>query len=74
MVQKKIRIIRNWILNYIQSATINEIVKHMPVGRNVVMAVNILTNLDQLSVIQYAILKMGIYKFWAYAIYFLFLA
>lgn len=45
-----------------------------PFPSSVITAVRLATNLDQISIVQFALTKMGIWKFWAYAIYFIFLA
>lgn len=41
---------------------------------NIVMIINIVSNLDKISFIQLAIAKLGVYKFLVYLIYFAFLA
>ena len=41
---------------------------------NIVMIINIVSNLDKISLIQLAIAKLGVYKFLVYLIYFAFLA
>lgn len=48
--------------------------REMRIPKNTMMVINIVTNLDQIGFVQLAITKMGIYKWAAYAIYFLFLA
>ena len=53
---------------------INSFMEKMTVPNSVILAVKLATNLDQISVVQFALAKMGLWKFWAYAIYFLFLA
>jgi hypothetical protein len=46
----------------------------MNLPKDIALVVNVLTNLDQISIVQMLIAKMGVYKFWAYAIYFLLFA
>ena len=46
----------------------------MNLPKEITLVVNVLTNLDKISIVQILIAKMGVYKFWAYAIYFLFFA
>lgn len=74
MGSKKIGVIRDWIQNYIQTSIINGFLDSMPVNVPIIEAVKVLVNLDKLSIVQYAIGQLGVYKFWAYAIYFIFLA
>lgn len=42
----------------------------MDLPKDVIIAVNILTNLDSLGIIQTIIAKMGVYKFVFYVLYF----
>lgn len=64
----------NWIQSYIQSGIVNAIIERSKLPKDIAIVVNVLTNLDQISVVQMLIAKMGIYKFWAYALYFIFFA
>lgn len=71
---KKGEVIRNWIENYIQSGIINSFVRHMNVPEPFANAIYLATNLDQLSIVQFGISKLGLYKWIAYCVYFLFFA
>lgn len=48
--------------------------REMRIPKNAMIIINTLTNLDKIGFVQLAIAKMGIYKWAAYCIYFLFLA
>lgn len=71
---KKIEVIRNWIQNYIQSGIINSFVRYMNIPEPVANAIYLATNLDQLSIVQFGISKLGLYKWIAYCVYFIFFA
>lgn len=71
---KKIEVIRNWILNYVQSGMINTCMRYMKVERPAANIIYIATNLDKISIVQLAIGKLGLYKWMAYCIYFVFFA
>lgn len=64
----------NWIQSYIQSGIVNSIIERSKLPKDIALVVNVLTNLDQISIVQMLIAKMGVYKFWAYALYFIFFA
>lgn len=74
MVQKKTRVIRNWILNYVQGSILDSFMKKMHIPRPVYTALTIATNLDQLSIVQFALSKLGLYKWVAYCVYLIFFA
>lgn len=72
--QKKVKVIRDWIINWIQTRFINGVMKEMNVPRDVMFIVNIANNLDKIGFIQTAINQLGVYKFVAYLVYFAFIA
>jgi hypothetical protein len=72
--QKKTLVIRNWILNYVQGNIIDVFLNKMHVPRPVYTVVTVACNLDQISIVQIAIAKMGVYKWIAYCIYLAFFA
>lgn len=74
MVGKKVKIIRDLIQNYIQSGIVDSIVKYMRVPEPLSTAIHLALNLDQISVVQMAVGKLGLYKWIAYCVYILFLA
>jgi hypothetical protein len=74
LATKKIGVIRNWISNYIQSGIIDAIVHCFNVPMPIRNAIYLATNLDQLAIVQWSIGQLGLYKWAAYCIYFLFLA
>jgi hypothetical protein len=74
LAPKKIGVIRNWIQNYIQSGIIDSFMHYLHVPLPIRNAVYLATNLDQLAVVQWTIAKLGLWKWAAYCVYFLFLA
>jgi hypothetical protein len=72
--QKKGNKLIDWVLNYIQSSFVNSIIERTNLPKEIALVINVLTNLDKISIVQMLIAKMGVYKFAAYAIYFLFFA
>jgi hypothetical protein len=62
------------IKNYLQSSIINEAIKIANLPRNMALAINVMMNLDQISIVQWGLAQLGVYKFWCYAIWFVFLA
>jgi hypothetical protein len=48
--------------------------REMRIPKHTMLVINTLTNLDQIGFVQLLIAKMGVYKWAAYCIYFLFLA
>ena len=71
MGEKKGIVIYNIIMNYLQTKFINEFLARSNLPKNIVMVVSTLNNLDQLSIIQFIISQLGIYKFYAYLCWFL---
>jgi hypothetical protein len=74
LAEKKVGVIRDWIVNWIQAKFINGVMTELNVPSEIVMVVNIANNLDKIGFVQILISKMGVYKFVAYLIYFAFLA
>lgn len=74
LAQKKGKVMRDWIINWIQTKFINGVMSELDVPKSVVMVVNIANNLDKIGFVQILISKLGVYKFVAYLIYFAFLA
>jgi hypothetical protein len=74
LAPKKIGVIRNWIQNYIQSGIIDTVMNYYRIPKPIRTAIHLATNLDQLSVVQWTIGKLGLYKWIAYCVYFLFFA
>jgi hypothetical protein len=72
--KKKGKIIKDLVLNWIQTKIINGFLTQINAPKEVIFAVNILTNLDQISIIQAILAKMGAYKFILYVMYFGFVA
>jgi hypothetical protein len=72
--EKKGKVIRDWIINWIQTKFINGVMSELDVPKSVVIVVNIANNLDKIGFVQILISKLGVYKFVAYLIYFAFLA
>jgi hypothetical protein len=68
--KKKGKIIREFISNWIQSKIINGIITRMNLPSEVVFAINVMTNLDKISIIQSLISQIGIYKYIFYVLYF----
>ncbi len=69
--EKKGLVIRDWILHKVQSQIINDIMVKLNVSKELVAMVNVLTNIDKLSFVQFAILKLGGFRFVAGLIYLL---
>ncbi len=69
MVQKKGRIIRDFILNWLQTQVINTVVTELNLPTNVITAINILNNIDKISIIALVLSKLGPFKFLAYIAY-----
>jgi hypothetical protein len=74
MDEKKTSVIRNWISNYVQGGIIDGFIKKMNLPRPIYTALTVACNLDKLSIVQYTIAQLGIYKWAAYCVYFLFFA
>lgn len=74
MGRKKVKIIRDWIRNYIQSGIVNALMKHFKVPPAISNAINLAMNLDQLSIVQSAISQLGTWKYISYAVWFLLFA
>jgi hypothetical protein len=74
LAEKKARVIRDWIINWIQSKFINGVMTELNVPSEIITVINLATNLDKIGFVQILISKMGVYKFVAYLIYFAFLA
>lgn len=74
MGEKKGIVIYNIIMNYLQTITVNEFLARSNLPKNIVMVVSTLNNLDQISIVQLLIAKLGVWKFWAYLCWFVFIA
>lgn len=74
MGKKKVRLIKDIFLNWIKTKAINYVIENINLPNNVVMVINVINNLDNLSIIQLLTVKLGVYRFVIYAIYLAFIA
>lgn len=59
------------IKNYLQSSLVNEAIKIANLPSNLAFFIGVVTNLDQISVIQWILGQMGAYKYLAWGVWFL---
>jgi hypothetical protein len=58
----------------VQGGIIDSFLQKMNLPRPVYTVITVACNLDQISIVQFAISKMGLYKWIAYCVYLLFFA
>jgi hypothetical protein len=64
---------KEFVINYIQNYLMDKFCKKYKLSEQLTLIINVLSNIDKMSVIQLTISQAGVYKYLLWCIYILFI-
>jgi hypothetical protein len=64
---------KEFIINYIQNYLMDKFCKKYVLSEQLALIINVLSNIDKMSMIQFTISQAGVYKYLLWCIYVLFI-